>query len=136
MWRSRAAAGFSLLASLAITCTGTGAGGSPIASTADLPLDAWTPPTLPGQSVERAAVPIDATLQGSSADPATAWLADAGSGQRMQALWPHGYVARFDAGLAVIDQSGAVVLHQGDRITRACFMGSANEYWLDPPFQR
>ena len=124
-----------LLASVAIACTGTGAGGSPIASTPELPLDAWTPPRLPGQSVECAAVPINATLHGSSADPAIAWLVDAGSGQRLQALWPNGYAARFDPGLAVIDQSGAVVLHEGDRVTRACFTGSADEYWLDPPFQ-
>jgi len=124
-----------LLASVAIACTGTGAGGSPIASTPALPIDAWTPPRLPGQSVECAAVPIDATLHGSPADPAIAWLVDAGSGQRLHALWPHGYAARFDPWLAVVNQSGAVVLHEGDRVTRACFTGSAELYWLDPPFQ-
>ena len=70
--------------------------------------------TLPGQSVACSVVQIDAVLEGSATDPAIAWLADAGSGKRLQALWPHDYSARFDPGLAVIDQFGTVVLRAGD----------------------
>jgi hypothetical protein len=124
------------LASVAIACTGTTTSGSPIASSAQLPLDAWTPSTLPGQSVDCLAIAIDATVHGSAADRAVAWLVDARSGQRLHALWPHGYAARFDPRLAVIDQFGATVLHEDDRVTRACFTGSADDYWLDPPFQQ
>ena len=91
---------------------------------------------MPGQSVVCVAVPIDATLHGSPTDRAVAWLIDGRSGQRVQAAWPDGYTARFDPELAVIDQSGAVVLHEGDQVTRACFTGLIDVYWLDPPFRR
>jgi hypothetical protein len=39
--------------------------------------------------------------------------------------------------LSVIDESGAVVLREGDRVTRACLTGLDDPaYWLDPPFGR
>ncbi|MEI7743543.1 MAG: hypothetical protein WCK58_07310 [Chloroflexota bacterium] len=78
---------------------------------------------------------LNATLHGSAADTAIARLVDAGSGRRLHALWPPGYLARFDPGLVIINRSGAVVLHEGDLFTRACFTGLADVYWLDPPFQ-
>jgi hypothetical protein len=35
-----------------------------------------------------------------------------------QVVWPHGYAARDDAGrLVVIDASGSVVAHEGDRVS-------------------
>ncbi len=125
-----------MLASFAIACSGPAPARSPTGSPLALPLDAWTPPRMPGQSVLCAVAAIDATIHGGALDPATVWLVDTGSGQRLDAFWPDGYAARFDPQLAVIDNSGTIVLREGDRVTRACSIGSIHGYWLDPPFQQ
>lgn len=39
-------------------------------------------------------------------------------GQARQVIWPNGFSARHDGGrLAVVDQSGTVVAHEGDRVS-------------------
>jgi len=62
---------------------------------------------------------VDATLHGSATDARVAWIEIAGFGEQL-AVFPKGFTARFTPSLEVLDQSGAVVLREGDAITGTC----------------
>jgi len=85
---------------------------------------------------------LDAALRGSPADPRIVWLENRhadrqGSRQRMEAVWPVGYRARFTPELEVLDGWGAVVLRDGDLVTGSCGerVGSPPQQVLLPPFE-
>ena len=81
-----------------------------------------TLPTLPTDVQACAGVGNDGTLAGSPTDPRVAWLAEP-QGGRVEIVWPHGYTARFDPDLAVVDASGKVVYRAGDRPGGGCVIG-------------
>jgi hypothetical protein len=84
------------------------------APTVNLPIDPL------GRTFCGRGVGLEATLHGSASDSRVAWAIDTRSGQRFELVWPPGYRARFTPQLAVLDGSGAVVGHEGDRITGGC----------------
>lgn len=69
---------------------------------------------------------LDATVVGSLEDPRSAWLIT-DAGVRKDLVWPSGYVARFNPGLEVLDETGAVVFRQGDLVRGACLRGPADD---------
>jgi hypothetical protein len=53
-------------------------------------------------------------------DTQHAWGIDNSGGDRVELLWPAGYVARFTPQLKVLDANGQVVAHDGDLIIGRC----------------
>lgn len=98
-----------------------------IALPAGRPAVSGTPPACAG-------VGLEAVLRGDSHDPRIAWLMDTTSGTRLDVTWPPGYRARFAPKLEVLDESGTVVLRDGDPITGACVTSDPNIHQLEPPF--
>ena len=70
-----------------------------------------------------AGIGLDATLAGDASDPRRAWLVQAGSGDRIDIVWPTGYRARFAPEIEVVDAGGNVVMTGGDQVTTACVIG-------------
>lgn len=89
-------------------------------------------PVGPGSSC--AGVGLDATLHGETGDGRIAWLVTA-EGGRLDVVWPAGYHARFAPRLEVLDESGRVVLREGDRVGGGCVTGDPDILWLSPPFR-
>jgi hypothetical protein len=77
---------------------------------------------------------VDAFLHGSLADPHLAWLeGNFVPSSRREVIWPAGYRARFNPNLEVLDETGNVVLRDGDAVRGACNT-SGNTFYLEPPF--
>lgn len=68
-----------------------------------------------------AGVGTEAVLTGDPHDPRVAWLISGGT--RVDVVFPEGFTARFTPALEVLDASGAVVAHAGDRIDGYCVTG-------------
>jgi hypothetical protein len=84
-----------------------------------------------------AGVGLDAVLHGSPTDPRVAWLENNIGGQsRIEVSWPAGYRARFNPNLEILDESGTVVLGEGDAVTGACgYDPDTGVAYLEPPFK-
>ena len=84
-----------------------------------------------------AGVGLDAVLHGSPTDPRGAWLDDKLGGQsRMDVTWPAGYRARFNPNLEVLDETGSVVISEGDAVAGACgYNPDTGMIYLEPPFK-
>lgn len=74
-------------------------------------------PTI-GMPQACAGVGTEAILAGDPSDPRVAWLVS--SGTRVDVVFPPGFTARFGPTLEVLNASGAVVAHAGDRIDGYC----------------
>ena len=68
-----------------------------------------------------AGIGTDATLTGDPADPRVAWLES--GGQRVDAVFPVGFTARFTPKLEVLDAHGVVVAQEGTHIDGGCVAG-------------
>ena len=94
--------------------------------------------TLSGQSssgpLACAGVGINAIIRGDATDPRVAWLVNT-TGTRLDVVWPAGYKARFSPKLEVLDDTGTVVLRDGDPVTGACGMPQPGVLVLAPPFK-
>ena len=81
-------------------------------------------------------VGVDLILRGSASDPARAWGVDGPTGQRTELAWPDGYVAQFRPSLQIVDSTGTVVAHEGDRIIGTCVPMSQQSLqeplWIGP----
>lgn len=89
----------------------------------------------PSPRLERGCAGIglaDATLQGDAGDRWVAWHSV--GGRRRDVTRPRGYRARFPDGLEILEESGAVVLRQGDQVEVAC-VGPDELLLLTPPFR-
>ena len=62
---------------------------------------------------------LDTSGTGCAGTARVAWIEIAGFGEQL-AVFPKGFTARFTPSLEVLDQSGAVVLREGDAITGTC----------------
>ncbi|HEX7612729.1 MAG TPA: hypothetical protein VF371_08130 [Candidatus Limnocylindrales bacterium] len=84
-----------------------------------------------------AGVGLDAVLHGSPSDPRVAWLESSlGGPSRMEVTWPAGYRARFNPNLEVLDESGNVVIREGDAVSGACGNNpDTGMLYLEPPFK-
>ncbi|HEX7613574.1 MAG TPA: hypothetical protein VF371_12445 [Candidatus Limnocylindrales bacterium] len=82
-------------------------------------------------------VGLEAVLHGSPTDPQVAWLEpNAGSPTRMDVSWPAGYRARFNPNLEVLDETGNVVIREGDAVAGACgYNPDTGMLYLEPPFK-
>jgi hypothetical protein len=69
-----------------------------------------------------AGVGLSAVLHGSPNYQHVAWLESnvRGDVRRTEVLWPAGYRARFSPSLEILNESGIVVLREGDAITAGC----------------
>ena len=81
----------------------------------------WSEPAL--QTVDAGDVCGDiglegAILRGSPTDPHIAWIEDPQG--RREVVFPGGFTARFAPALEVLDESGTVVLREGDGVSVAC----------------
>ena len=83
---------------------------------------------------------VSTVVRGSPNDPHVAWLEQsiAAPGlavvtQRIEAIWPQGYRARFTPKLEVLDGWGNVVLRDGDTVSGTCGPSDGG-YFLVPPF--
>lgn len=74
---------------------------------------------------------VDVTLRGSPDDPRLAW----GSSPRgrMELSWPVGYSARFRPLVEVLDESGRVVMREGDPVPGGCVLAEPNVWYVSPP---
>jgi hypothetical protein len=105
-----------------------------LVATLALVVAACGPETLSLPTEERTAeqlscagIGLDATLAGDASDPRRAWLVQAGSGDRIDVVWPAGYRARFAPAIEVVDAGGNVVMTEGDQVTTACVIGGDPE---------
>ena len=54
----------------------------------------------------------------------------------MEVTWPAGYRARFNPNLEVLDESGNVVIREGDAVSGACGNNpDTGMLYLEPPFK-
>jgi len=110
-----------------------GAGGWGFVSAANSPYPPSPKPSLPDGLIALpttnwletpdticAGVGLDAVLHGSPNDPYVAWLENSVGGGRDEVLWPAGYRARFSPNLEILNESGIVVLREGDAISGSC----------------
>jgi hypothetical protein len=110
---------------------------SPLDGLYQLPTMNW----LPGGAC--AGVGLDAVLRGSSTDARVAWLERAADvptkypgAARLDVTWPAGYHARFTPNIEILDESGTVVLRDGDAVTGACANNpDGGLLYLEPPFR-
>lgn len=79
---------------------------------------------------------IDATLRGNASDSRVAWV-QSGT-HRIDVVWPHGYHARFNPFLEILNADGEVVLRQGETVDGGCVLSPDDEFplLLQPPFHR
>jgi hypothetical protein len=77
---------------------------------------------------------ISVVLRGDAADPDVAWIEGYESHNRTAVVWPTGFTARFDPDLEILDESGRVVLREGDYIDGTCGVVSKGRELLAPPF--
>ena len=68
-------------------------------------------------------VGLEARLAGSPVDPRIAWLEPGGH----RLVWPAGFMARFTPTLEILDPDGQLVLEEGEAVSGACLMGSADD---------
>lgn len=82
-----------------------------------------------------AGVGLSAVLHGSPNDPHIAWLESnvRGDVRRTEVLWPAGYRARFSPNLEILNESGIVVLSEGDAISGACVTGLPSPWGVTSP---
>lgn len=116
------------------TVTSSERGESPSASTeaSIVPLPAIaSPPT--DSPFACAGIGLDAVLRGSPADERITWLENRSSGDRIEAVWPPGYSARFSPELEVFDATGRLVYTEGASITGACTTDQDNTVLMQPP---
>ena len=80
-----------------------------------------------------AGVGLSAVLHGSPNDPHVAWLESnvRSDVRRTEVLWPAGYRARFSPSLEILNESGIVVLREGDAITAGCT--TVFPWWIYSP---
>jgi hypothetical protein len=81
--------------------------------------------TVDGVPVACAGVGYDVgtvTIHGSTGDPALTWIVFESDGRQESLRWRAGCRARYAPGLEVLDPSGRVVAHEGDRVTGGCAM--------------
>ena len=110
---------------------------SPLEGLYQLPTMNW----LPGGAC--AGVGLDAVLRGSPTDARVAWLERAADvptkypgAARLDVTWPAGYHARFTPNIEILDESGTVVLRDGDAVTGACANNpDGGLLYLEPPFR-
>jgi hypothetical protein len=74
------------------------------------------------------------TLAGSAHDPQVVWLERLAGRTRVDVVWPPGFTATFDPGLAVYDASGRQVLRAGDFVEGGCHAGDPRGLLVTPPF--
>jgi hypothetical protein len=101
-----------------------------VLGTIALGVAACGPDELPLPTVQRTAeqlgcagIGLDANLAGDPNDPRRAWLVQAGTGRRIDIVWPTGYRARFTPAIEVLDEGGQVVMTAGNQVTGACVIG-------------
>jgi hypothetical protein len=80
-----------------------------------------------------AGVGLDAVLHGSPNDPYVAWLENRVVAGRDEIVWPAGYRARFSPNLDILDESGIVVLREGDAISGSCVTGLGAPWGITSP---
>lgn len=77
---------------------------------------------------------IAAVLRGDAADPDVAWIERHPTRERIDAVWPTGFTARFDPELEILDSSGRVVMREGDYVNGTCGVVAEGREMLAPPF--
>jgi hypothetical protein len=124
----------------------TGAGGWGFVSAANSPNPPSPRPPLPDGLIALpttnwletpdticAGVGVDAVLHGSPNDPYVAWLENRVVAGRVEVLWPAGYRARFSPNLEILNESGIVVLREGDAISGTCVTGLPFPWGITSP---
>ncbi len=91
-------------------------------------------PLPPGTPLGCAGVGLTSVLHGDPGDPRLAWLTPFEGVGRTDVVWPIGYSARFAPALEVLDETGRVVLREGDFVDGACGVDGAGALELQPPF--
>jgi hypothetical protein len=67
-------------------------------------------------------------LRGSPTDPRLTWETALDGSGRQDIVWPPGYRARFVPGLEVLDPTGRVIAHDGDRVQAGgCVAGGPDD---------
>jgi hypothetical protein len=112
---------------------GCGASAGPPVASGAIPLP--TPNVAPIPLDRCAETPLDSALHGDQHDPLIAWIVDRVSHARRDVVWPPGYGARFTPGLEIVDPTGAIVLREGEAITKACGVTDDGRLYLAPPFR-
>jgi len=123
-----------------------GAGGWGFVSAADSPYPRSPKPSLPDGLIALpttnwletpdticAGVGLDAVLHGSPKDPYVAWLENRVGASRDEIVWPAGYRARFSPDLEILNESGIVVLREGDAISGSCVPGLSSPWGITSP---
>ena len=98
------------------------------------PLDGYSPTGASGAPITCDSRSLAAHIHGDPGQSPRVWLTADGTGSRLEAVWPSGYQARFAPRLEVVDEGGAVVLRDGDAVTRVCLTALPDIVWLRPPF--
>lgn len=77
--------------------------------------------------------PVVGILQGDVSDKVVVWLLDA-DGQRIEVVWPEGFVARYEPMATLYDAAGTRVAGAGQGIYLQVSRGSADGTTVDPYF--
>lgn len=91
------------------------------------------PPPLPNEAC--GGVGVEAVLHGSPADPRVTWVEHfPDGGDRKEVDWPAGFTARFSPQLEVLDETGRVLMREGDFVEGTCGGGgtASSPYRLSP----